>query len=380
MAEKNLGPKKVLVGELQKCRRVVIKVGTRLLSDSKAKDGINFAMIEKLAEEVSFLRKEGIEVMLVSSGAVYVGARSLAHHKLLEKGKIALRERQALSAIGQNLLMSAYQKTMAKVNIPVAQLLLSARDFQNRQSYLNMRHTIAELLRLRALPIINENDTVATEELQFGENDMLSAASAAAFHADYLLILSSVEGFLMKGKRLDYIEKIQSKHWEAAQGPEDFGQGGMRSKLRAAHLSTLSGIVCAMLPGTLPHPVRSFFQGEDIGSFFAAKKGRKLKARKRWLLLSPVRGAVVINKGAREALEKQGSSLLAVGLCNTRGYFLDHEVVEIEDEEGRALGRGLINYSHKEILEILAAGVKKEQKNNGGPNEIIHRDNLVLEL
>ena len=369
---------------MQDCRRLVIKVGTQLLSDPSAKDGIDHLMLEKLAQEIVFLRKQGIQVMLVSSGAVYAGTKLLSDYGISKRKKVVLRERQALSALGQSILMSAYQKVMAKMNIPVAQLLLSAGDFQNRRTYLNMAHTITELSRLNALPIVNENDTIATEELQFGENDLLSAASAAVFHADYLLILTSVAGFLVRGERIAYVEKILPEHWRAAQGPQSFGQGGMRSKLRAAHLCSLSGIGCAILPGAVSHPVQDFLNGVDIGSFFAIRPGPRLSARKRWLLLSPARGAVMIDKGTRQALEKQGSSLLPVGLCKVRGPFLSNEVIEIEDENGNLLGRGLANYSYKEVMQILKLGTQSSQKQKqdflGRQSEIIHRDNLVLEL
>ena len=371
--------------DLQNCRRIVIKVGTQLLSDPKARDGIDHLMLEKLAQEIAFLRKEGIQVMLVSSGAVYAGIKmlsryELSHYELSQGKEPALRQRQALSALGQSALMSAYQKVMAKMNIPAAQLLLSAGDFQNRRTYLNMAHTITELLRLKALPIVNENDTIATEELQFGENDLLSAASAAVFHADYLLILTAVEGFMLGGERISYIEEILPEHWQAAQGPQAFGQGGMRSKLRAAHLCSLSAINCAILPGTVPNPVQSFLNGADLGTFFAVRQGPKLSARKRWLLLSPARGTVIIDRGAREALEKHGSSLLPVGLRKIQGHFLNNEVIEIKDENEKLVGRGLTNYSYKEVLLMLRQGAQdpQRQKAPGRQAELIHRDNLVL--
>ncbi len=366
----------------QRYRRVVIKVGTSLVCDASASDGIHHGRLNMLRDEIVFLRQKGVEVMLVSSGAVYTGSQRLKSYGLNTQKNSHLARRQALSALGQHSLMGAYQQVMHSANIPVAQLLLTAGDFRNRRSYLNIQHTINELLQLDALAIVNENDTIAVDELQFGENDLLSAACAASFHADFLIILSSVEGFMMNGKRISCIEKLLPEHWQVALGPQGPGQGGMRTKLRAAHLCRLSGISCAILSGKHPQPIQAFFsQNEDIGTYFPATARYRMSARKRWILFSCVRGLVIVDIGAREAIEKRGSSLLPVGIHSLRGQFLANEVVEVKDQTGTLIGRGIINYSYREVLPML--GLSSEQLVTKGliwrQRELIHRSNFVLE-
>ena len=370
--------------------RVVVKVGTNLISDSKSADGINSRMLEKIAQEVISLQKMGIQVVLVTSGAVHAGSVMLAKNNLKSaknsKESSDLRRRQALSAIGQNIIISAYQRAMAKLDLPVAQLLLTAGDFQNRRTYTNIVKTMSELINLGVLAIVNENDTIATDELQFGENDLLSAACAAAFRADFLFILTSVDGFFMNNKRVPYIDTLSAEHWQAAKGPETLGRGGMQSKLRAAQLCNLSGINCAILPGDKEKVITQFLAAKDlrthdVGTFFPAKKSSKMKARKKWLLFSCSRGAVSIDSGARQAIEKQGSSLLAVGIRGLRGHFLSNEVIEIEDETGALLGRGIINYNYREILPMIGKSADELRQENllWRQKELIHRDNLVME-
>ena len=363
-------------------QRVVIKVGTSLLCDASSKDGINYTMLESLRDEILFLRGEGKQVMLVSSGAVYVGSRVLHTYGIENKMNTSISQRQALSALGQNTLMTAYQKTMAVSGIPVAQLLLTALDFQNRRSYLNIQHTIRELLGLGVLGIVNENDTVATDELQFGENDLLSAACAALFYGELLVILTSVDGFFTKnGKRISYIDRLLPEHWQAAQGPEGPGRGGMRTKLRAAQLCNMSGIHCAILPGRAYQPIRSFFAGQDLGSLFAVRQSYKLSARKKWILFAGARGVIIVDAGARKALEDGGSSLLPMGVRELHGQFLPNEVVKIKDENGLLIGRGLINYSYREVLPMLGLSLQEMKKRNllWRTKELVHRNNFVLE-
>ncbi|MCB1308613.1 MAG: glutamate 5-kinase, partial [Leptospiraceae bacterium] len=278
-------------------RRVVLKIGTNLLLDARSADGISGAMLDKLRDEIIFLRERGIEVLLVSSGAVGSG-----RHFIKKQFNIPLHEqpsvtrKQALSAIGQHRLMARYESTFAPHGIPVAQLLLTAQDFRDRRAYLNMGHTISELMRLKALPIVNENDTVATDELlQFGENDILSAACLALFHADLLLILTSVDGFLLNNQRIPWISEISDEIRNAAGGPAGPGSGGMQAKIRAGELCAISGAALAILPGQHAHPVRSFFQGEDIGTLMVRSNdkrswGRRLSARKSWLLFARTQG------------------------------------------------------------------------------------------
>lgn len=359
---------------VKRSRRVVIKVGTQLLTD--AKGGVNRLMIEKLKAEILFLRKSGIEVLLVTSGAVGMG-RELVR----DLSTPDLARRQALSAIGQIRLMSVYSESFAASGVVIAQLLITARDFRDRRAYLNIGHTLQELISLGVLPVINENDTVSTDELRFGDNDMLSAACASQFHADLLIILTSVEGFIMNGKRVPFISRIGEEEKKHALGPTGPGSGGMETKIRAGELCALSGTMLAILPGGVESPIQSLFGGEDIGTLVGGETRASLSARKRWLLFARTDGSVEIDAGARKALER-GSSLLPAGLRKINGHFLAGDVIDILDENGRSMGRGIVNYSYREILP--AVGLRGEEIKNKSlfprSDEIIHRNNMIVEI
>ncbi|MCR9140656.1 MAG: glutamate 5-kinase [bacterium] len=354
-------------------RRVVIKIGTSLISDAEAPDGVNHAMIEKLRDEVLYLKERGVDAMLVSSGAVGTGRHVLKAYGLHLQNEPSLTRRQALSAIGQSRIVSRYAQAFAEAKIPVAQLLITARDFRDRRAYLNIGHTIQELRKMGALAIINENDTVSTDELQFGDNDLLSAVVASLFRADLLMILTSVEGFLVGGERVAELDRITKTHRNEAGGPEGPGRGGMSTKIRAGELCGKTGGALAILPGEHPTPIRSFFDGEDIGTFIHVPQTKKLSARKQWLLFARAEGGVIVDAGAAQALTERGSSLLSVGVHEVRGRFLAGEVVEIEDANGRVLGRGIAGYSSREIQTHL----KQPGDRNG--DVVIHRNDLMLE-
>jgi glutamate 5-kinase len=335
-------------------QRVVIKVGTSLISDPDAPDGVNHAMIEKLRDEVLYLKARGIDAMLVSSGAVGTGRHVLKAYGLHLQNEPSLTRRQALSAIGQSRIVSRYAQAFAEARIPVAQLLITARDFRDRRAYLNIGHTLQELREMGALAVINENDTVSTDELQFGDNDLLSAVVASLFDADLLMILTSVGGFLFNGERVPELDRVTAKHREAAGGPEGPGRGGMSTKIRAGELCSKTGGALAILPGGHPAPVRAFFEREDIGTFIRVPHKKTLSARKQWLLFARAEGGVVIDSGAARALRERGSSLLSVGVRDVRGRFLAGEVIEIEDASGAVFGRGIAGFSSREIKASLA--------------------------
>ncbi|MBI3396826.1 MAG: glutamate 5-kinase, partial [Spirochaetia bacterium] len=260
-------------------RRIVIKVGTSLLTNEKDSQGIDRAMIEKLCAEILFLREKGIEVVLVSSGAVGLGRAVLRDFPARPKQAVSvptadsdsgrLSRKQALAALGQGRLISVYADVFAAAGIPVAQLLLTARDFRDRRAYLNIGHTLQELMAVGALPVVNENDTVSTEELRFGDNDLLSAACASLFHADLLVILTSVEGFLVDGARQPFLLDVTRDVMREARGPSGPGSGGMHTKMRAGQLCLLTGQVLSILPGRHPAPIQSLFRGDDLGTVVA---------------------------------------------------------------------------------------------------------------
>ncbi len=366
-------------------RRVVIKIGTSLLTDSGRLDGVNRAMIEKLRDEIVFLREKGMQVMLVTSGSVGMGRQALRNSsQYTPAANPSVARRQALAAIGQSRLVSVYGEIMESAGIPVAQILVSARDFRDRRSYVNIGNTIEELIGLGVLPIVNENDTTSTDELQelrFGDNDMLSAACASLFQANLLVILTSVPGFLLEGERVPLISEITSREMDAAGGPEGPGVGGMTTKLQAAKLCMQSGQTLSILPGAHDQPIRALFAGDDVGTLFCSKRGRRMSARKRWLLYAKTSGTVVVDPGARKALVERGSSLLPAGIPRTSGRFLAGDVVDISDDQGNILGRGLVNYSYRELSPLLGLNGDKlrERGHVLRSEEVIHRNNLILE-
>lgn len=339
-------------------------------------------MIEKLRAEVQFLRSTGREVLLVTSGAVGVGRSALqkiAHYQ--PQTEPALVRRQALAALGHHRLMAVYSDLFAEVGIPAAQVLFTARELGDRRSHINIGNTMAELTAMGALPVVNENDTVSTDELRYGDNDVLSAACASLFHADLLVILTSVDGFAMDGKRVSFLSQITPQHRAQALGPEGPGTGGMQTKLRAGELCMQGGEILAILPGKHPHPVQALLGGEDIGTIISGNNSRRLSARKRWLLYARPLGILIVDSGARDALVKRGSSLLPAGVTKLGGRFVAGDVVEIQDAQGRILGRGISNYSYREV-QSFTGKTGAEIRASGSAfraTEIIHRNNFILE-
>ena len=361
---------------------MVIKTGTSLLTDDGQRLGVDASMIRKLRSQVLWLREQGKECVLVTSGAVGMGRTTLQKINAYVPQKAPdLARRQALAAIGHHRLMSVYSELFAEVGIPAAQVLITARDLRDRRSYLNIGNTLEELTALGALPIVNENDTVSTEELRYGDNDVLSAACASLFRAQLLVILTSVDGFHMRGERVRFLNRIGSEELAEARGPDGPGTGGMTTKLRAGTLAMMGGEALAILPGRHASPVRALLEGEDIGTLIASIRERSLSARKRWLLYARSGGSLTVDEGARRALLERGSSLLSAGILTTQGRFLAGDVVDLSDREGRVLGRGICNYSHRELQPALGLN-GDEIKSRGLPFrtiEVVHRNNLILE-
>ena len=356
---------------LNDCSRIVIKVGTGLLADET---GVQLEMIQKLAGEIRFLREGGRQVILVSSGAVGAGRDALKNRKdyrpLPEPG---LSRKQALAAIGQAHLISIYRRIFADFELDTAQLLFSARDFRDRRAYLNIGHTLNELLDLNVVPIINENDTVSTEELKFGDNDMLSAACAGLFHADCLMILTTVEGFLKDGVRIGLIEDVDDEILAHAGGPTGPGSGGMRTKMEAGRLGQKVGHFTAILPGKSQEPIRALMKGEDLGTLippFSEEVRNRMAARKRWILYVPGEGLLHVDDGARKALMERGASLLSAGIKKVEGYFRQDDVVEVLDSSGMVIARGLAS---------LGSGELQQSLDNETSVEALHRDNMILD-
>jgi len=362
------------ISEFPNIKRIVIKIGSNLIVQG---DTIQYNNLENLIRCILFLKKLKKEVILVSSGAVALGRKKLKNrfNDYVPQEFPTLIRKQALASIGQIELMNLYDQLFLKERFAISQVLITAKDFRDRETYLNIGHTIQELLRLNIIPIINENDTVSTDELKFGDNDYLSAAVAALLQSQLLILLTSVEGFIVDSKRISVLENITEEIIKHAKGPVGQGSGGMYSKIRVGKLCQQAGVHVAILPGSLEDVVQKFISGEDVGTFILSNK-KTLPARKKWLLFAKTKGAVIIDEGAEYALKNRGSSLLFAGIKNIEGSFTYGDVVEIKNFRNQVLGRGIINIPSRIIkLHLHNHGNRIE----GFPFEAIHRNDMILE-
>ena len=363
-------------------RRVVVKIGSALLVEEESGD-IRRRWLEALADDVAALRAEGQEVILVSSGAIAVGRRHLG----LAAGTLRLEEKQAAAATGQIRLAHAYQEALARHGITVAQVLLTLEDTEDRRRHLNARATLATLLKLRAVPVINENDTVATSEIRFGDNDRLAARVAAMIAADALVLLSDIDGLYSADPKLDpaarhipLIEdlspEIEAMGGEALPG---YSSGGMVTKLAAARIAIGAGCRMAIADGLRLNPLKAMAQGARCSWFIPA--GSPLTARKKWIAgaLKPV-GSLTVDDGALKALSG-GKSLLPAGVVAVEGPFERGDAVRVLDRTGREVARGLSAYSAGDALRIMGHKSREIEALLGyrGRDEMIHRDDLVVE-
>ncbi|HEY8017487.1 MAG TPA: glutamate 5-kinase [Dongiaceae bacterium] len=363
-------------------RRVVVKIGSALLVEEESGD-IRRRWLEALADDVAALRAEGQEVILVSSGAIAVGRRHLG----LATGTLRLEEKQAAAATGQIRLAHAYQEALARHGITVAQVLLTLEDTEDRRRHLNARATLATLLKLRAVPVINENDTVATSEIRFGDNDRLAARVAAMIAADALVLLSDIDGLYSADPKLDpaarhipLIEdlspEIEAMGGEALPG---YSSGGMVTKLAAARIAIGAGCRMAIADGLRLNPLKAMAQGARCSWFIPA--GSPLTARKKWIAgaLKPV-GSLTVDDGALKALSG-GKSLLPAGVVAVEGPFERGDAVRVLDRAGREVARGLSAYSAGDAQRIMGHKSREIEALLGyrGRDEMIHRDDLVVE-
>lgn len=359
-------------------KRWVVKVGTSTLSSS---DGhFSHAQLDQIAAQVVSLLRQKIQVVLVSSGAIALGMETLG---LTRRPKL-LPELQACAAIGQGKLMKAYETVFSKQGFHTAQILLTRDEFENRSRYLNAKNTMASLLKMNILPIVNENDTIATEEIKFGDNDMLAAQVANLAAADLIVFLSDIDGFYLNDRTL--IRKIESpaqlKEYARHIQPKKSEKtaGGMKTKFEAAEVAMRSGIPIVLANGRDEHVMERILQGEEVGSLFFPS-AQKSSARKKWLAHSAqAKGVITVDRGAYRALVESKKSLLAGGVIGSNGSFRAGDLVEIQDDAGGVFARGLVNYSSEELAQIqgrksaeirLILGMRRRE-------ELIHRNNLVL--
>ena len=360
---------------LGRARRVVIKIGSRLISEDPV------GRPAALAAEVADLRARGVTAVVVSSGAIALGRLTLG----MTTRPTELPLLQAAAAVGQGRLMQAWERAFAPFAIPVAQILLTHEDVSARGRFIAARHATAALIGLGAVPIINENDTVATDEIKFGDNDGLAALVTNLVGAEALIILTDVNGLhdadpRTGGVRIPIVADIDREAHAAGGSSSGVGTGGMASKVQAAKIAGRSGIPTVVAEGRRPDVVRAILSGEDLGTLFVPSDER-LASRKHWIAyaLRPA-GTLVVDAGARIALVDKRKSLLPSGVRQVTGRFDAGDAVSVVDEDGHELGRGLVSYSSEEIERIRGKRSADIEVNLGYKNldEVIHRDDLVI--
>jgi glutamate 5-kinase len=363
-------------------RRIVVKIGSGVLSQGGI--GLHRPTIQALAGCLARVQGRGVEAILVSSGAILAGMEALG---LTERPR-ELPLKQAAAAVGQSHLMRAYEEAFQPCGRRVAQILLTQEDLRHRSRYLNARNTLFTLLGLQVLPIVNENDTVAVQEIQFGDNDTLSALVAHLAQADLLVILTDTEGVFTADPHRDpsarLIPLVRPQDAITSFCAEDTGSaasiGGMTSKVRAAHRAAVAGIPTVVASGRAPESVEAILRGEEVGTLFIPSRSR-MQSRKRWLAFASLpRGGIVVDAGAKGALVLGGKSLLPSGIRGTQRTFRAGDVVSLVDLAGQEFGRGLANYSRDEVEKIK--GLKSDEiagALGAKPyDEVVHRDNLVI--
>jgi glutamate 5-kinase len=366
---------------LNKMRRFVLKVGSRVLT-AKGRT-LSQSVFDRLARDVSAAKKKGYEVVIVSSGAIAAGMSRLG---FLEKPK-TIPQKQASAAIGQSALMWNYERAFSFYGEKVAQVLLTRDDLCNRTCFLNARNTLLTLLEFGVIPIINENDTIAVEEIKFGDNDNLSALITNLVNADLLVILSDIDGLYDKDPRLHknaklipHVEHITAELEKKATGTlSSIGVGGMLTKLQAARKAALFGVPTILANGTTEGIFDRILQGEEVGTFFSSA-GDKLTSRKHWIAFTlESRGKIIVDEGAKKAILQKGKSLLPSGVLSVEGKFRQGDPVLLLDMQNQEFAKGIVNYDSKEIHKIKGLKTIEVLSRLGykGSDEVIHRDDLV---
>jgi len=365
--------------ELKNAKRLVVKVGSALVTKTTDKGpGVDTAAINRLMAQIITLIEGGREVVLVCSGAVAAGCAELGLHQRPRD----LAELQAVAAIGQRKLMALLHTAAKRKGHAAGQMLLTRGDFDDRVRFLNIRNCAAKLHELGAVPVLNENDAVAIEELRCGDNDLLAAMMANAIRADALILLTSVDGLLdAEDNVIDRIDSVLDAQQHARTDMKtSWGSGGIKTKLDAARLVTEAGEIAVVAPGKKKDVLLKLLDGEKIGTVFAPA-ARKLDSRQRWIgLTARPAGTVSVDDGADRAIRNRGKSLLASGITDVTGRFMRGDVLLVRDAQGKELARGLTNYSADELA--LIKGKRSSQFANllgrDVYKSVIHRDNLVV--
>mmetsp|Transcript_28776 Transcript_28776/g.54628 ORF Transcript_28776/g.54628 Transcript_28776/m.54628 type:complete len:369 (+) Transcript_28776:1132-2238(+) len=368
------------MASLTTARRLVVKIGSALLVDRDT-GALRSDWLTGLAQDVAWLKGAGVQVVLVSSGSIALG-REVLH---LPATDLALEQSQAAAAVGQIRLARAYEEAMAPHGITTAQVLMTLEDSRDRRRYLNSRATLGQLISLGALPIVNENDTVATDEIRFGDNDRLAAQIAATIGADMLVLLSDVDGFYSANpgddptaKRYDTIDAITPQiEAQAGDAGSGLSKGGMKTKLMAAKTATAAGCAMAICHGAAHRPLTALENGANATWFTATEDPQA--ARKRWIAAMKPRGTVTLDAGAARALSR-GNSLLPAGIHAVDGTFGRGDPVAITGPDGHQLGLGLSRYTADEAQKIKGHHSAEIEALLGYPGRaaLIHRDDMAL--
>lgn len=364
---------------------IVIKIGTSSLTRPDT-GFLALSTIATLVETLSQLRQQGHQVILVSSGAVGVGSARLG---LTERPK-TIAMKQAVAAVGQGRLMRVYDDFFSSLQQPIAQVLITRSDLVQRSRYVNAYRTFRQLLKLGVIPIVNENDTLATEELKFGDNDTLSALVASLVKADWLFLLTDVDRLYSADPRsnpdaqpiveVNRIAELSELNVEVGDRGSAWGTGGMVTKIAAARIATAAGVRTVITEGRSPHNIDRILQGEPLGTQFKPEP-QAISARKRWIAHGLVAaGRLYLDSGAVKAVREGGKSLLAAGIVEVEGEFQSQDAVQICDRHGQEIARGIVNYSSSELQKIR--GARSEQipqiLGHAGAETVVHRDNLVV--
>jgi len=357
-------------------KTIVVKIGTNVLADEKG--SLNGRRVRNLAGQIARLHRRGLRVTVVSSGAIGAGVGVMG----LPRRPRDLPMLQASASVGQPVLMRFFDEGFRRHGLHAAQMLLTRSDFEHRVRYLNIRNTIAALHQLSAIPIINENDTVAVDEIRYGDNDIIAALTSNLIRADLLVILSVVDGLIgSDGQRIDAVRRIDSEVAALAHSHRSsWGSGGMASKLQAIRRVTEAGDYAVIADGRSKDVLLRLLGGEKVGTLFMPA-ANKVSARKRWIgwTVQP-RGTIVVDDGAARAMRRGGKSLLAIGISAVEGHFQHGDVVRVRDSTGLEFARGLSNYSSAELNRIK--GLRSSQfasvLGDKTYDEVIHRDNLVI--
>jgi glutamate 5-kinase len=363
---------------LSSVRTAVVKLGTQLLSDKDLKLDAEF--VSKIAKQVAELRQRRIHVTIVSSGAIGAGMAMLK----LSKRPTDLSKLQAVAAVGQRRLMDVWASAFEPFNLPVAQLLITRQDIDDRTRFLNVRNTIHAAHELGAIPIINENDTISTDEIikiTFGDNDILAAHVATALRAELLVLLTVVDGILDgEGNAVRLAESVEEMQKLVRAEKSELGKGGMNSKLHAAKMVLDCGEAMAVADGRMENVLPRLLGGEEIGTLFLANARSRRTGKDRWIGAARPAGTIVIDAGAISALVEKNKSLLPAGIVSVEGTFTRGDVIAIAGPDGKIVARGLTNYSSSDVQLIRGKktsdvrALMKEQ----AYDEVVHRDNLVV--